>query len=382
MGFTTSRTMLHRAKNHEVVPGTFAGVDELLGIGRAMGEVGHGVFEMASDMVGPDATMEWMVEFSKSTGRPITFAMAQVDNDPTAYKRILARVREFNAGGARLVPQIPGRPTGMLMGLESSLHPFITHRAYREIAQLPLAERVAMMHRPEVRARILADEPAVKDRATRHFITNWSKYFVLGNPPNYEPLREDSIGARAARAGIRPEELTYDMMLEQDGHELLYAPLANYSEYNFDALREMLIDPTTALGLSDGGAHCGLICDCSMPTYLLTHWVRDRSRGEKLPVEFAVKRQTRDTARFYGMLDRGMLAPGYKADVNVIDLDGMRLHPPRMVFDLPAGGRRLIQKADGYKFSVVSGEVTFIDGEPTGAMPGHLVRGPQPAPGA
>ena len=380
LGFTTSRTMLHRAKNKDLVPGTFASEAELLGIGRAMGEVGHGVFEMASDMVGADATMEWMIKLSTETGLPITFAMAQTDNQPDAFRHVLERVRTYNANGAHLVPQIPGRPTGMLMGLQSSLHPFITHPSYREIAHLPLDERVATMRDPQFRARILAEEPSVKDRVTLYLITNFAKYFALGDPPNYEPERETSVAARAAREGKPAAELTYELMLERDGRELLYMPFANYSDYNFDALREMLTDPITALGLSDGGAHCGLICDASMPSYLLTHWVRDRTRGERLPIELAVKRQTSDTAKFYGLKDRGVLAPGMKADVNVIDLDGLRLHPPEMVFDLPAGGRRLVQHVDGYKYTVVSGEVTFEDGKQTGAMPGKLIRGPQPAP--
>ena len=238
------------------------------------------------------------------------------------------------------------------------------------------------MRDPQVRARILADEPAVKDRVTLYLLTNFTKYFALGDPPDYEPARETSVAARAEREGKTPAELTYDLMLERDGRELLYMPFANYSDYNFDALREMLLDPVTALGLSDGGAHCGLICDASMPTYMLTHWVRDRSRGERLPIEMIVKRQTSDTAKFYGLCDRGVLAPGMKADVNVIDIDALRLHPPQMVFDLPAGGRRLIQRADGYKYTVVSGEVTFEDGKATDAMPGKLIRGPQAAPRA
>ena len=213
---------------------------------------------------------------------------------------------------------------------------------------------------------------------TLYLLTNFAKYFPLGDPPDYEPAREISVAARAEREGRTPAEVTYDVMLERDGRELLYMPFANYTEYNLDALREMLLDPATALGLSDGGAHCGLICDASMPTYMLTHWVRDRNRGERLPIEMIVKRQTSDTARFYGLSDRGVLAPGMKADVNVIDFDALRLHAPQMVFDLPAGGRRLIQRADGYKYTVVSGEVTFEDGEATDAMPGKLIRGLNP----
>ena len=382
LGFTTSRTMLHRAKNKELVPGTFASEAELLGIGRAMGEAGHGVFEMASDMVGPDATMEWMVKFSTETGLPITFAMAQVDQNPQGYRTVLDRVRKFNAGGAYLVPQIPGRPTGILMGWQSSLHPFITHPTYKELAHLPIDERVAKLRDPAIKARILGEQPGSGDRMAIYFMTNWFKYFALGDPPNYEPAREDSIGARAERMGKSAAELCYDMMLERNGRELLYMPFANYSDYNFDALREMLLDPVTALGLSDGGAHCGAICDASMPTYMLTHWARDRRRGERLPIEFAVKRQTSDTAKFYGLRDRGTLTPGMKADVNVIDFDNLTLHPPKMIFDLPAGGKRLVQEVEGYKYTVQTGEVTWENGKATGAMPGRLIRGPQSAPAA
>ncbi|HTT74592.1 MAG TPA: amidohydrolase family protein [Candidatus Binataceae bacterium] len=382
LGFTTSRTMLHRAKNKELVPGTFASEDELLGIGRALGEAGHGVFEMASDMVGPDAGMEWMRKLTAETGLPITFAVAQLDNEPEKFRRLLMRVRELNGQGAKLAPQVAGRPVGMLMGLQSSLHPFITHRKYKEIAHLALSERVAKMREPEFRAQILSEEPAVREKATRHFVTNFSKFFPLGDPPDYEPAEDQNLAARASREGRTPQEVTYDALLERDGRALLYVPFANYTQYNFDAIREMLTDPATTLGLSDGGAHCGLICDASMPTYMLSYWVRDRTRGERLELEYAVKRQTSDTARLYGLNDRGSLKPGMKADLNVIDLARLHLHAPEMVFDLPASGRRLIQKADGYKYTVVSGEVIYEDGKPTGALPGKLIRGPQPAPAA
>jgi N-acyl-D-amino-acid deacylase len=380
LGFTTSRTMLHRAKNKELVPGTFASEDELLGIGRALGEAGHGVFEMASDMVGPDATMEWMVKLSAETKLPITFAMAQTDRDPNSYRKMLERVKELNSNGAHLAPQISARPTGLLMGLESSLHPFITHPTYKTIAHLPIDERVAKMREPAMRAQLLSEEPSVADKVTRYLVTNFEKFFPLGDPPDYEPTRESSVAARAARLGVSPAELTYDLMLERNGRELLYMPFGNYAEYNHNALREMLLDSVTTLGLSDGGAHCGLICDASMPSYMLSHWVRDRSRGERMPVETAIRLQTSDTAKLYGLGDRGVLAPGMKADVNVIDLDALRLHAPQMVFDLPAGGRRLIQRAEGYKFTILSGEVTFQDGVPTEAMPGKLIRGPQAGP--
>src|SRR5271155_1294906 len=209
LGFTTSRTMLHRAKNKELVPGTFASEDELLGIGRALGQAGHGVFEMASDMVGPDATMEWMVKLSAETGLPITFAMAQTDKDPNSYRKMMARVKELNAQGAHLAPQISARPTGLLMGLESSLHPFITHPTYKTIAHLPIDERVAKMREPAMRAQILSEEPSVHDKATRFMVTNFTKFFPLGDPPDYEPTRESSVAARAEKMGASAAELTY-----------------------------------------------------------------------------------------------------------------------------------------------------------------------------
>ena len=260
------------------------------------------------------------------------------------------------------------------------MHPFSFHPAYREIAELPLAERVARLREPETRRRIL-DEPAPPSNPMLLLITaSFHKLFPLGDPPRYEPEPSESVKAIAERGGLRPEEVAYDMLLEQDGKALLYLPLLNYTQGDFEPIREMLLHPQAVLGLSDGGAHCGLICDASMPTFMLTHWVRDRSRGERLPLEWAVRTQTRRTAELFGLEDRGLLAPGMLADVNLIDLAGLRIDPPQMVFDLPAQGRRLIQRAHGYRATVKSGEVIFEDGEPTGALPGKLIRGPQAAP--
>jgi N-acyl-D-aspartate/D-glutamate deacylase len=229
-----------------------------------------------------------------------------------------------------------------------------------------------------VRAEILSDSPAVKEEQTLRMVADFQNHFALGDPPDYEPAAETSILERARRTGTTPEAIAYDALLERDGRALIYNPLA-YKGFSFDAIRPQLTNPITVLSLSDGGAHCGVICDASMPTYLLTHWVRDRKRGDRIPLEIAVKRQTSDTARLYGLLDRGTLAPGMKADVNLIDFHGLQLHEPEMVFDLPANGRRFIQRADGYRYTVVSGEVTYENGEPTGAMPGRIIRGPQAA---
>jgi N-acyl-D-aspartate/D-glutamate deacylase len=373
LGFTTSRTILHRSR-HGLVPGTHSSPEELLGIGRALGDVGHGVFEMVTDSLGGEPDLGWIREFCRTTGRPLTFALAQQPADPTAYRRVLGRADELARAGERMVPQVPCRPTGMLYGLQSSFHPFIAHPTYQRFAELPLAERAARLADPQVRARVLAEESAIKDPIARALLTNWAQIFPLGDPPDYEPPREASAAGVAARTGRTPEEVVYEWLLEREGRQLLFAPLLNYVDFDLEALREMMLHPRTVLGLSDGGAHCGLICDAGMPTFLLAYWARDRKRGPTIPLEQAVRLQTANTAAVYGLLDRGTLVPGQKADLNVVDFDALALHAPEMVFDLPAGGRRLVQRADGYRATVVAGEVTFEEGEPTGALPGKLVR--------
>jgi N-acyl-D-aspartate/D-glutamate deacylase len=377
IGFSTSRTLLHRAKDGEPVPGTFASEDELIGIGRVMGDVGSGVFEIASDLANEEKEIGWMHALSKLTGRPVTFACLQNDADPKQWTRLLEACERSAVDGGRVTPQVAGRPAGMLMGLESTLHPFLTHDAYRELADLPLAERVARMRRPEVRAAILEGRPNASVPILNFVLLAFHRLFPLGDPPDYEPGPEKSVAAIAARAGRRPDEVAYDMLLERDGRELLYFPLLGYSDGNFDALREMMVHPQAVFGLSDGGAHCGLICDASIPTYLLTHWARDRRRGDRIPLEQLVRCQTRNTAALYDLNDRGLLAPGMKADVNVVDFDGLRLSPPEMVFDLPTNARRLVQKVDGYDYTICGGEITWEGGEPTDARPGRLIRGPQ-----
>ena len=372
-GFTTSRTMLHRSK-HGLVPGTAAPADELLAIGDAVAEAGHGVFQLISDTISGDAERAWVVEVARRTGATVTYSMAQTPYDPTGYRDLLADADALAAEGLRIVPQVPTRPTGMLFGLQSSLHPFITHPTYRDIADLPLAERVAQLRRDDVREKLLAEEPATGSAVARVLMSRWDQIFPLGDPPDYEPPAEASVAAVAAREGRTAQAVVLDWLLERDGTALLFAPLASYVDGDLEAIREMMTHPRSVLGLGDGGAHCGLICDGSMPTTLMTHWVRDRTRGDRLSVEQAVELQTSRPAAAYGFTDRGVIAVGKRADLNLIDLDGLRLHAPEMVFDLPAGGRRLIQRADGYKATVVAGEVTFEDGEPTGARPGRLVR--------
>ncbi|HEX2849123.1 MAG TPA: amidohydrolase family protein [Acidimicrobiales bacterium] len=374
VGFTTSRTMLHRSK-HGLVPGTTAPADELLAIGESLGRAGHGVFQLISDHLSGEAERAWIVEIARRTGRTVTYSMAQTPMDPTGYRRLLDDAERLAAEGLTIVPQVPTRPTGMLFGLESSLHPFLTHPTYRAIATLPLAERVARLRRPDVRARLLSEQAETGSAVARILMSRWADIFPLGDPPDYEPAPSTSVAAVAEREGRRPEEVVLDWLLADDGHALLFAPLASYVDRDHDAIREMMVHPRSVLGLGDGGAHCGLICDASMPTTLLTHWVRDRSRGERIPLEDAVRLQTARPAATYGFTDRGTIEPGKRADLNLIDIDALRLHAPEMVFDLPAGGRRLVQRVDGYRATVVAGEVTFVDGEPTGARPGRLIRG-------
>jgi N-acyl-D-amino-acid deacylase len=382
LGFSTSRTILHRAKEGELVPGTNAEDGEVLGIGRTLGEVGHGVFEVASDLAPEGDELAWMSKLAKETGLPVSFACLQSPSDPDQWKRLLEAVDADSAEGGHLTPQVAQRPAGLLLGWESTVNPFTFNTGYGPLATLSPAERLAKVSLPETRAAIL-DSPPDFDKlpgAIGRVIGGFEMMFPLGDPPEYEPGPEMSIAAIAERTGRTPQEVAYDIMAERDGKGLIYLPLIGYANGSLEPIREMMEHPKSIFSLSDGGAHCGLIADASMPTFLLTHWVRDRTRGKKLPLELIVESQTRRTAEFYGMQDRGVLAPGMKADVNVINFEDLHIHAPEMVYDLPAEGRRLIQRIDGYRYTVCSGQVTFEDGKPTGALPGKLVRGPQPAP--
>ncbi|MGH0036408.1 MAG: N-acyl-D-amino-acid deacylase family protein [Myxococcota bacterium] len=384
LGFSTSRTLLHRAKDGEVVPGTHAEDAEVLGIGRTLGEVGHGVFEVASDLAPEGDELAWMSRLGKETGRPVSFACLQNPVDPDQWKRLLEAVDRDHAEGGCLTPQVAQRPAGLLLGWESTFHPFLLCPAFEPYREMEPAERVAALRDPQVRETILASEPDNSSiPAPVAMITSaFQMMYPLGDPPNYEPGPEQSLAAIAEREGRSPREVAYDLLMERDGKGLIYLPLLGYANGDLEAIRTMMEHPASIFSLSDGGAHCGLICDASVPTFLLTHWVRDRERGKRIPLETIVENQTRRTATFYGLEDRGAIEPGMKADLNVIDFDGLHIHAPEMVYDLPAGGRRLVQRIDGYDYTIQSGQVTFEDGRPTGALPGKLVRGPQSAPTA
>ncbi|HMC53441.1 MAG TPA: amidohydrolase family protein, partial [Acidimicrobiales bacterium] len=318
-GFTTSRTILHRSR-HGLVPGTTAPPDELLAMADGMAAAGHGVFQLVSDLATVEPERSQLIEVARRTGGTVTYALAQTPYDPRAYRDALDDAARLQDRGIELVPQVACRPTGMLFGLQSSLHPFITHPTYRSVADLPMDDRVATLRRPEVSRRLLAEQPATDSPIARALMSRWDQIFRLDDPPDYEPVPEGSVAATARSQRRSPEEVCLEWLLGQDGRAFLFAPLASYVDCDHEALREMMVHPGTVLGLSDGGAHCGLICDASMPTFLLTHWVRDRQRGERLPLELAVHLQTGRTAAVYGFSDRGMLAPGKRADLNLVDL--------------------------------------------------------------
>ena len=377
LGFSTSRTLAHRAIDGEPVPGTFAAEDELFGIGRVLGELGTGIYEVApAGVTGDDANapaleIAWMRKLSAEISRPVTFAMVQFDNDPEAWRRAFEASIEALDEGAEIYPQVAARGISLLLTLRGR-HPFIHSPAYRELDDLGWAERAERMREPQLRERILS-EVSSPDAALGFLM--WNKLYPMSDPPNYEPEAWETVEARAAAAGVTPLEFAYDFLTQGEGENVLFAPLFNYANGDLEPTREMLLHPRSAVGLSDGGAHCGVICDAGMPTFMLTHWTRDRERGERLPLEWVVKRMTQDTARLYGLGDRGVLAPGKKGDVNVIDYEGLQLELPRATHDLPTEAMRLIQRSRGYEATIVSGEVISRHGEETGARPGQLIRG-------
>jgi N-acyl-D-aspartate/D-glutamate deacylase len=374
LGFTTSRTLNHRTSRGEPTPTLTASADELVGIAAAMGESGQGVLEVVSDFTDFMAEVGMLRRMVEESGRPLSISVA-ARNSKEEGMALLDLIGQMAAGGLPIKGQVAARAIGILLGLEATLNPFIGHDTYKEIAALPLDDRVRVMRDPAFRERLLVEE---RGKTTGLFrFVGFDRMFELADPPDYEPEPSASVAARAEREGRSPAEVAYDLMLEDGGRRLLYSPIFNYGEGSLEGVRDMLLHEHSVPGLGDGGAHVGTICDGSFPTTLLAHWGRDRTRGEKLPVEFLVRRQTKDTAEAVGLGDRGVVAPGMRADVNVIDFENLRLHPPEMHFDLPAGGKRLLQRADGYVHTFVAGVETYTAGEHTGALPGCLIRGPR-----
>ena len=378
-GFTTSRTESHRTMSGERVPGRYAAEEELLGIGAALGATRSGAFGMLSDFEDEAAEFAWITRQARETGRPVWFLLTDRSSDPERWRRLMAGVHRARAAGAAVTAQVAGRPVGVILGLGTSLTPFAARPGFAALSALAPAQRLARLRDASVRAAILAEPVSeallsIQPPLQRPIASNWERMYVLGDPPDYEPTTERSIAAMAAAAGVSAQEFAYDYLVGGDGGRMLFYPVTNYVHGDHDVIRAMLTDPATVLGLSDGGAHCGLICDSSLSSYMLTHWARDRSRGPGLPLERVVQRQTSETADFFGFADRGRLAPGLKADVNMIDFAALRLHHPEMIYDLPAGGTRLVPRVDGYAATLVAGVPIFERGVETGARPGRLVR--------
>ncbi|MHB8670149.1 MAG: N-acyl-D-amino-acid deacylase family protein [Acidimicrobiales bacterium] len=379
LGFSTSRTLAHRAIDGEPVPGTFAAEDELFGIGAVLGELGTGVFELApagalgEDLAAPTKEMSWMRRLAAAIRRPVTFALTQNNNDPDAYRAMLDLSRLASSEGVDVRPQVHGRTVSLLLGLQT-FHPFNFVPAWAEIGPLPWAEQVIRLRDPLLRARLVEQAAAVGPDPIISGFMNPSRIFPLGDPPDYEPEPSASVASLAVGAGMSPWEMLYELLLRDDGRELLNAPILNYSAGNLDAAHEMLVHPTTVVGLGDGGAHAGQTCDASTTTFLLSYWARDRKEG-RLGLEEAVRKLTSATADLFGLGDRGRLVPGAKADLNVIDFDRLQLMRPELVADLPGGAKRLVQRSNGYLATIKEGQGTFEEGEDTGSRPGVLLRG-------
>ncbi len=380
LGFSTTRTLVHRTADGDLTPTLGAAREEMLGIARGLREAGSGVIQVASDFASIDEEFALMCELSDSAGQMLSFSLVQADVAPDRWRELMGRLDTAVDSGVNIKAQVAGRPVGLMLGLQGSVHPFITRPAYQAIRYLPLAEKVAAMRAPDFRARLIAEAPMKGHPFINALAGAHHKMFILGDPPNYEPDPADSLGAKARQWGLNPDELVYDAMLGDDGRAFIFFPLHNYLEGSLENVRAMLENPNTLSGLSDGGAHVGAICDVSLPTTMLTHWCRDRTRGPRLDLAQVIRSQTRDTAEAIGLFDRGLLRPGYLGDVNVIDFDRLQLKAPHMVYDLPTGARRLMQHAQGYVATIKSGRVIYRDGVATGDLPGKLVRGRQPAP--
>jgi len=384
LGIGTSQTINHRSSDGASIPTLKATEDELMALALAMKEAGRGVFQYVTDWEYPDRIegqfrlLERLVERS---GRPLTFTVTQRHLRPDNWLPLLDWTRAAQGRGLPMTAQFYPRPIGIILGHELSLNPFYSTPTYQSLGGLEFPQLIAELRRPEIRARILSEPLDANPSVLLGLrVANYDEIYPLGDPPDYEPSPDFSIAAQAAARGVSPAEFAYDLMMENDGRTLLYMATANYAGHDLETCLAAVRHEGSVLGLGDGGAHLGSICDASYPTFMLTHWVRDRPRGERMSLPFAVEALTRRTARVVGLQDRGVLAPGYRADINIIDFDRLRLGSPFIVRDLPTGGRRLMQHADGYLATIVGGVVTYRNGEPTGALPGRLVRGPQGLP--
>ena len=371
LGLTTSRTLNHRTSRGEPTPTLTAAREELVGIAEAIGRTGSGVLQVVSDLVDFDHELETLRMMMTVSGRPLSISIAQAGRNSMQYRRLLTALSEANADGLQMRAQVAARAIGVLVGLQATINPLRGCPTFKTLGDLAFGELVARLSRPDIRSAIVSEYP----QHCLALVGDASRMFVLGDRPDYEPAPNASVAAMALRAACSEHEMLYDLLLADDGRALLYVPVLNYVDGNLDVVGEMLAHPNAVPGLSDGGAHVGTICDGSFPTTMLTHWGRDRTHGRKFDLAWLVSRQTRATAEAVGLLDRGLLTPGHRGDINVIDFDSLQLHAPHLAFDLPAGGKRFLQDVDGYRHTFVAGVETYADGQATGALPGRLVRG-------
>ena len=394
LGFSTSRTILHRDVHGVYVPGTEASSEEMKELAFAVDRAGEGTLEIVSDWLDQEIEMSWMKEYVEKSDCGLTVLQTNGDS----VKTILYCEEQF-LKGKNVRPQFPGRNVGLMFGLESSLHPFIGHPSYKEISHLPLNERLSIMRDPAFKQKILNESPSFREdlqktakeqksnktkeeikaeaEIGKKLISNYETQFILSDPPNYEPTREDSIAYLAEQRNQSEEEVIYDELIKDDGKSLIYACFTPYENHKLKFVETFYKLKSSVAGGSDGGAHCGLICDASMPTTNLSHWARDRSAGNKIPLELIIRKQTKDTAETYGLFDRGEIKTGMIADINIIDFEKLNVSLPKMIFDLPKGGKRLVQESFGYLATIKSGEVVYENGQATGTLPGQVIRGKQ-----
>lgn len=376
LGFSTSRTINHRTLAGEHTPTLRAAEEELAVIGEHVGRVGAGWIQVISDFDDPDAEFAMLKRINARAKRPMAITILQRDSRPELWRDLMADITQANEEGAQIVGQVLTRPTGILLGFEISMNPFSGRPSWEKIAKLSLDKKLAHLRDPSFRKQVMSETCPSKKLAGR--VSTYERIFPWdGEYPDYEPPATQSVAARAEREGRDPEDLVYDMLLEKEGKTILYRPLSNYAYGDLNTVGEMMRHPNTLVSLGDGGAHVGVLCDATSMAYMLTHWTRDRTRGEKVALPWAIKRITSDNAKAIGLNDRGQLKPGLKADINVIDYDRLAIGYPEVAYDLPSGGRRLIQRSEGIDATLVAGETVYRDGESTGQYPGRLVRGPQ-----
>ena len=375
LGFSTSRTINHRTVAGAFTPTLGAAELELMDIAQAVNKIGSGWLQVISDFDNPEEEMDLLQRLATTSGRPMTITVLQRNDRPELWRDTMADIAKANLDGSKIVGQVLTRPTGVMLGFQISLNPFMACDAWREIEDLSHKEKVKFLKDPAFKKRLLTEPQGEHLMRTR--VMEWDQIFPLGDPPEYEPLPETSIAFQSNKLGVTPEELAYDMLMESNATAILYRPLSNYAYGNLDAVFDMMQDPHSLIGLGDGGAHVGVLTDASAVTYMLTHWARDRTRGAKLTIPEAIKSLTSDNANAIGLQDRGVLKVGKKADLNIIDFSKLKIKKPEVLYDLPAGGRRMVQRIEGYDATIVSGEVVSKMGVPTEALPGRLVRGPK-----